>query len=193
MYYFLIPISIVAYKYRTNLGYYIMRSYSYLEILYEQCYKHFNVYTDHKLYVNGELVSNESEIKNHLHGVDAEDENIFEIEFNHNNRKYRIVGRDLEKLIAYVENIELNVEKVNKNPNNIYKWISATDHNGNDCLEIVKKYSGPLGDFYKHIDLEIKTHHLDWVKDKKINLVDFRLDEYTLDGTHHENTVNLEL
>ena len=73
----------------------------------------------------------------------------------------------------------------------IYKWISANDEAGNNYLELLKKYSGPIGDFYNNGGIKIKTKNLEWLKGKKIVITDFRMDEYILDGTNNEEFISL--
>ena len=63
----------------------------------------------------------------------------------------------------------------------IYKWISAEDTTNVCVLDTIKKSSGPLGDFYKHYNLEINSNYITNIIGKKITLIDFNLDEYTIE------------
>jgi len=179
--FYLIPISILTYKYRMNIGYYFMKSYSYLEIQYNRWYNNYYLNPNYKLYINGALVNDNKDIYHYTSSEKGEENLNYEIEYIYKNKLYRILGNNLEILLDFVENID-NYMKSNVD-NKIFRWISAFDEDNNCYLDIVKKYSGPLGDFYGNIyNLECYSKHFEWLKDKKITLIDFRLDEYILNG-----------
>ena len=107
-------------------------------------------------------------------------QNIYEIKYAYNNKFYSIYGNQIKKLLEYVENINLIIEKEMQKKTRIYKWISAEDNNNSCFLDIIKKSSGPLGDFYKHFNLEINSNNISEIIGKKIILIDYNLDEYTI-------------
>jgi hypothetical protein len=189
--FYLIPITILAYKYRMNIGYYALKSYSYLEILYYRWYNKFYMNPDYKLFINGNQVCNDKDIHRYSRSEIGEDNLLYEIEYIYKNKFYRIVGNNFSKLLDYLEKID---DYINANINNkqIYRWISAQDEDNNCYLELVKKYAGPLGDFYNHAsDIEIYSSQLDWLKGKIIRITDFRLDEYILDGNKMNDLIKL--
>jgi hypothetical protein len=189
--FYLIPITILAYKHRMNIGYYLMKSYSYLEIVYNRWYNKYYLNPDYKLYVNGNIISNMEDIHRYTKNEIDNKDLLFEIEYLYKNKFYRIVGNNLEKLLDYLEKIDEYI-KLNTDTNKIYRWISAVDDDNNCYLDLVKKYSGPLGDFYGHVsEIDIYHHNLEWLKDKKIRIINFRLDEYILDGTCKYQKVKL--
>ena len=180
--FYLIPITILAYKYRMNIGYYFMKSYSYLEILYNRWYNKYYLSSDYKLFINGQQISNDEDIYRYSRSEIGEDNLRYEIEYVYKNKLYRIFGDNLEFLLDYVDNIDMFM---NSNiDNKVYRWISALDEHNVCYLELVKKYSGPLGDFYGNLsNIDAYINQIDWIKGKKVTITDFRLDEYILDGT----------
>ncbi len=186
--YYIIPISILTYKYRNYCGYYLLKTYSYFEIIYNKWYNFSYINPNYKLFLNGNLILDTKEDINKY----SNENNNYEIEYSYKNRLYRIVGENLDELIEYLNNInhKLDSKNIEMTPK-IYKWISANDEEGNNYLEIVKKYSGPIGDFYNNSGLRIKTKNLEWLKDKKIVITDFRMDEYILDGTNYDQFISL--
>jgi len=186
--YYIIPISILTYKYRNYCGYYLLKGYSYLEILYNKWYNLSCINPDYKLFINGNLINNINEdIEKY-----SKEYNTYEIEYLYKNRSYRIVGENLEQLLEYLNNINniLDCRNGEMTPK-IYKWISAVDNEGNNYLELLKKYSGPIGDFYNNGGISCKIKNIYWLKEKKIIITDFRMDEYILDGTNSETIINL--
>lgn len=179
--FYLIPISILAYKYRIHIGYYFMKSYSYLEIHYNRWYNNYYLNPNYKLYINGTQVCNDSDIYRYSRSEIGEENLKYEIEYVYKNKVYRIVGNNLENLLDYVENID---SYMNSNVDSkIYRWISALDEDNKCYLDLVKKYSGPLGDFYGNIsNIESYSKQLEWLNGKKVTITDFRLDEYVLHG-----------
>jgi hypothetical protein len=148
---------------------------------------------DNKLFINGEQIFDKGDIHSYRHSQIDGREQVYEIEYIYKNKIYRINGNDLEKLLNYLDKIDIYADSCVDNHKKIYKWISATDNDGNCYLELVKKYSGPLGDFYNHVeDIEIFYKYNVWLKDKTIKITDFRLDEYILDGTKINNKIKLE-
>ncbi len=185
--FYLIPISILAYKYRTNIGYYLMKSYSYMEIVYYRWYNKYYMNPDYKLFINGKQIYEKGDIHRYSSSELGNEEIVYEIEYTYKNKFYRLASKNLDKILDYLDNIDNNVDTNEQNSKKIYKWISALDEDGNCYLDLVKKYSGPLGDFYSQNDeLEFMYNHIGWLKDKKITITDFRLDMYILDG-HKEN------
>ena len=186
--YYIIPISILTYKYRKYCGYYLLKTYSYFEILYNKWYNFSYINPNYKLYLNGNLIINIKEDVDKF----SNDNNIFEIEYSYKNRLYRIVGENLEELIEYLNTIDTKLDcKNGEMTPKIYKWISANDQEGNNYLDILKKYSGPIGDFYNHNNFKIKIKNMEWLKDKKIVITDFRMEEYILDGQNYESFISL--
>jgi hypothetical protein len=180
--FYLIPISILAYKHRMNIGYYFLKSYSYLDILYNRWYNKYYLNPAYKLFINGTQICNDGDIHRYSRSEIGNDNFRYEIEYLYKNKLYRICGTNLETLLDYVDNIDINVSS-NKD-NKVYKWISALDEDNICYIELVKKYSGPLGDFYGNLsNIDEYINHIDWIKGKKVKITDFRLDEYILDGT----------
>ena len=187
--YYIIPISILTYKYRNYCGYYLLKGYSYLEIIYNKWYNFSYINPSYKLFLNGNLIV---DIKNDIGKYSIDDNNIYEIEYSYKNRLYRIVGNDLEELLEYLNNMNQKIDSRNVEMTpKVYKWISANDEQGNNYLELLKKYSGPIGDFYINGGIRCKIKNLAWLKDKKIIITDFRMDEYILDGTQTDGFIIL--
>jgi len=183
--FYLIPISVLAYKYRLNIGYYFMKTYSYFEILYNRWYNRFYFNPEYKLWVDGKLVKNPKEIRNL-----SQEEHHYEIESTHKGRHYILPGTNLEKMMDYLENIDNHLDR--SSGSKVYKWISAVDEKENCYLDNVKKYSGPLGDFYSHHpDVHLEYGHLIWTRDKKIQITDFRIDTYDLVASSVEQKIVL--
>ena len=190
---YLIPISLLAYKYRTQVGYYLMRTYSYLEIYYNRWHNYYYLNPDYKLFINGKLVTDSSDIKRYSRDELGE-QCIYTVEYIYRNKPYRIIGDNLDKLLDYIENIETNINWDEDKKTKVYKWISAEDADGNCYLDLLKKYSGPLGDFYQHAGESINTNHghLYWLNGKKITITDFRCDMYELDQTRKDEKVKFD-
>ncbi len=187
--YYIIPISILTYKYRKYCGYYLLKGYSYLEIIYNKWYKFSCINPNYKLFLNGNLIT---DMKEDINKFSNDENNTYEIEYSYKNRLYRIVGENLEELLEYLNNINQKLDcKNGEMTPKVYKWISANDEKGNNYLELLKKYSGPIGDFYNNGGLRCKIKNIDWLKDKKIIITDFRMDEYILDGTLSEEYIIL--
>ena len=177
--YYIIPLGLFAYKYRTQLGYYLLRGYSYIEVLYNRWYNQLYVHPDYRLYFNGEEVT--TNIQTTL-GRDG----VYELEYNYRNRVYRIPGKKVEDLLDYLEKIDYYCNE--ENPATVYKWIMAEDEQGNDILDIVKRYAGPLGDFYKYAQPKEYSEFLPFLN-KKITITDFRCDTFELDFSHRIDRV----
>lgn len=190
---YLIPISLLAYKYRTHVGYYLMRTYSYLEIYYNRWYNRYYFNPDYKLFINGKQISDSNDIHRYSRNELGE-QCIYTVEYLYRNKPYRIVGENLDILLDYIENIETHVNTDEDKPRKVYKWISAEDEEGNCYLETVKKYSGPLGDFYQHAGENIQTNHdyLYWLNSKRISITDFRCDTYELDHKKKGEKIKLD-
>lgn len=191
--FYLIPISILAYKHRSSIGYYLMRSASYMEIIYNRWYNMYYLNPDYKLFINGKQLIDKTEILKHSSFENVSNELVYEIEYIYKNKMYRLMGNNLEKLLNYLEKINEHMDITENNSKKIYRWIAALDKDGKCYLELIKKYGGPLGDFYTQSadQLEIRYDHLGWLKWKKIVLTDFRLDEYVLDGTIENEPIKL--
>jgi hypothetical protein len=184
---YLIPMSILAYKNRNNIGYYILKTYSYLEIQYNRWYKSIYIDPDYKFFINGQLIQNQEELTKNEFTKDT----LFEIEYLKKPKRYRLAGKKRETMIDFLDNKDAIFNSDERNPRKIFRWISATDENNNKCyLEQVKKFAGPNGDFYiNEYDMEVES--VEWLKNKKLVLTDFRLDEYVLDGTQLNNRIQL--
>jgi hypothetical protein len=194
--FYLIPISILAYKHRASIGYYLIRTVSYMEILYNRWYNMCYLHPDYKLFINGKQIIDKNEIQSNSSSEndnDNDNELIYEIEYTYKNKMYRLIGNKLEKLLNYLENINEHMDITESNSKKIYKWISSFDEDGKCYLDLVKKYGGPLGDFYTQSsnELEIFTNNISWLKGKKIVITDFRLDEYVLNGTIENERIKL--
>ena len=190
--FYLIPISILAYQNRASIGYYLIRTVSYMEIIYNRWYNMCYLNPDYKLFINGKQIIDKNEIQSN-NSSESANELIYEIEYNYKNKLYRLMGNNLEKLLNYLDNINEHMDITESNSKKIYKWISALDENGKCYLDLVKKYGGPLGDFYTQSSdqLEIFSNNISWLKGKKIVITDFRLDEYVLNGNIENEPIKL--
>jgi hypothetical protein len=191
--FYLIPISILAYNHRASIGYYLIRTFSYMEIIYNRWYNMCYLHPDYKLFINGKQIIDKNEIQSNNSSENV-NELIYEIEYTYKNKMYRLMGNNLEKLLNYLENINEYMDITENNSKKIYKWISALDEDGKCYLDSVKKYGGPLGDFYTQSSadqLEIFSNNISWLKGKKIVITDFRLDEYILNGNIENEPIKL--
>jgi len=59
---YLIPMSILAYKHRNYIGYYLLKTYSYFEIQYNRWYKSIYINPDYTFFINGKLIQSQDEI-----------------------------------------------------------------------------------------------------------------------------------
>jgi hypothetical protein len=102
------------------------------------------------------------------------------------------MGNNLEKLLNYLDNINKHMDITENNSKKMFRWISALDEDGKCYLDLVKKYGGPLGDFYtQSSDFEIFSNNISWLKGKKIVITDFRLDEYVINGNIENEPIKL--
>ena len=190
---YLIPISLLAYKYRTYLGYYLMRTYSYLEIYYNRWYNKYYFNPDYKLFINGKQITDSNDIHRYS-GDELGEQRIYTVEYIYKNKFYRVMGENLDKLLDYIENIDTHLNWDENKPIKVYKWISAEDDEGNCYLENVRKYAGSLGDFYIHAKdlIEVEYGYFYWLNGKKITLTDFRCDTFELDSSKKGEKVKLD-
>jgi len=105
---------------------------------------------------------------------------IFEIKYTYNNKIYSIFGTQIDKLLDYVENVNSIIEQEYKKKTKNYKWISAIDNNNVCHLDIIKRVSGPLGDFYNHNNIDINFDYILDITENKILLTNYNLDEYII-------------
>jgi hypothetical protein len=188
--FYLIPISILAYKHRASIGYYLLRTVSYMEILYNRWYNMCYLHPDYKLFINGKQINDKNEIQ--PNNSENNNELNYEIEYTYKNRMYRLMGNNLEKLLNYLDNINKHMDITENNSKKMFRWISALDEDGKCYLDLVKKYGGPLGDFYtQSSDFEIFSNNISWLKGKKIVITDFRLDEYVINGNIENEPIKL--
>ena len=101
----------------------------------------------------------------------------YHIEYKYKNRPYSIYGKELDYILYYVKNIDTIINTNNKK----YNWIMANDDDDNNYLDKIKMISGPMGDFYKHYNIDINSDDIKCIRGKKINLIDHILDEYTIE------------
>jgi len=113
--------------------------------------------------------------------ITANNQNFFEIEYTYKTKTYSIYGNEITKLLDYVENVNAIIDIEYQKKSQIYKWISAVDDNNICFLDIIKKSSGPLGDFYKHYNIDIHSKHIPDIKGNRILLTNFNLDEYIIE------------
>ena len=188
--FYLIPISILAYKHRASIGYYLLRTVSYMEILYNRWYNMCYLHPDYKLFINGKQINDKNEIQ--ANNSENNNELNYEIEYTYKNRMYRLMGNNLEKLLNYLDHINNHMDITENNSKKMFRWISALDEDGKCYLDLVKKYGGPLGDFYtQSSNFEIFSNNISWLKVKKIVITDFRLDEYVLNGNIENEPIKL--
>ena len=188
--FYLIPISILAYKHRASIGYYLLRTVSYMEILYNRWYNMCYLHPDYKLFINGKQINDKNEIQ--PNNSENNNELNYEIEYTYKNRMYRLMGNNLEKLLNYLDHINNHMDITENNSKKMFRWISALDEDGKCYLDLVKKYGGPLGDFYtQSSNFEIFSNNISWLKVKKIVITDFRLDEYVLNGNIENEPIKL--
>lgn len=178
--FYLIPLSLLAYKYRYQLSWYLMWSYSFLEMKYVQL-------------TTGTTSSIAKPLDNTIASFSAssvlnEDLGIYEIPYKYMNRPY-VVAYDakseeeqkveIEKAQEVVQYVFF-IEKGELPPPKQYRWIDVTCNSGTeDTTSLVKKYSGPFGDFYEFADYRIpKTLYERFFKD--VVLTDYKLDEYRI-------------
>ena len=176
--YYLLPAVFCIYYFRYNLAEFTLRTISKIQISYEKWLKLKYPQPSYTIYLNGKLINKNDEIT--ALANDISKQNIFEIKYLHNSKKYSIYGVEFKNLLEYVKNIDVIIEKemVKKTP--IYKWISAEDENNICFLDTIKKISGPLGDFYKHYNININSDHISDILGKKIILTNYNLDEYII-------------
>jgi hypothetical protein len=160
----------LAYKFRVELGFMLLKTITRIEMSYNNWYKLNYGNNEYKVFVKSE---NDDGV------VDYDNSsNIYTIEYYFKNKTYRIVGSDLVKITDYVENIDTKINEYNTCKT--YRWIAAVDENGNCHLDDLKKLAGPLGDFYEHANLLINPKHVEFMKDHTITVTDFRLDEFII-------------
>jgi hypothetical protein len=177
--YFLLPFLFGIFYFRYSLLEFILRSTARVQINYNKWLNLKYPCLDYKIFINGKITDKNVDIKT-LH-ANSNKENIFEIQYPFNNKFYSIYGNEIQKLLDYVENINSIIEKEMQKKTPIYKWISAEDTDNVCFLDSIKKSSGPLGDFYKHYNIEMNSNYIANIKGKKITLIDFNLDEYIIE------------
>jgi hypothetical protein len=180
--FYLIPLSYYAYLYRFTIAEFLLRQYTKVEMSYNRWYKLKYPSTGYKLFINGHEVSNDDLVKKWSSSEIGENR-IYEIEYVYKNKHYRIGGKQLDQLLDYVENVDEKVAMADTSKT--FKWIAAVDDEGNCHLDLIKKLAGPTGDFYKHAEIDIHPNEISWLKNKKLTITDFRLDEYIIDENDH--------
>jgi hypothetical protein len=186
--YYLFPILFCIYYFRYNLAEFTLRTISRIEISYEKWLNVKYPPPSYTIYLNGKLINTNDDIT--ILNNRSSNQNIFEIEYLYNSKKYSIYGIELKNLLEYVKNIDVIIEKemVKKTP--IYKWISAEDDHNICVLNTIKKASGPLGDFYKHYNIDINSDYISDIIGKKIILTNYNLDEYFIKPSSVINLCN---
>ena len=122
--FYLIPISILAYKHRTSIGYYLMRTASYMEIVYNRWYNMYYLNPDYKLFINGKQIIDKNEILKYSSSENGSNELVYEIEYIYKNKIYRLMGNDLEKLLNYLEKMNEHMDITENNSKKIWGLIS---------------------------------------------------------------------
>lgn len=176
--FYLIPLSFLAYKYRYQLSWYLMWSYSFLEMKYIQL-------------TVGSKKSSETYLDNTIASFSTSSSlnrsfDIYEISFKYMNRPCVVAYEasseeeqkvEIEKAQDVVQYVYF-IEKGELPPPKQYRWIDATSSD-EDIMGHVKRYSGPFGDFYEFADYRIpKTLYDRFFKD--VILTDYKLDEYRI-------------
>jgi|688.fasta_scaffold287732_3 hypothetical protein len=177
--YYLLPFLFGIYYYRYTLVEFILRTISQIEINYNKWLKINYPHLGYKIYKNGNPIHINDDITTLTSNCNKQD--IFEIEYIYNNKIYSVYGSEIAKLIEYVKNVNSIIENETRKKTRIYKWISAEDENNICVLEIIKKYSGPLGDFYKHFNIDVNSNYISEIKGKNIVLIDYNIDEYRIE------------
>ena len=85
--FYLIPISILAYNHRASIGYYLIRTFSYMEIIYNRWYNMCYLHPDYKLFINGKQIIDKNEIQSNNSSENV-NELIYEIEYTYKNKMY---------------------------------------------------------------------------------------------------------
>jgi len=185
----------LSYLYRYDIATFLLKSYSYCEIYYNQYIDNRPLLSNnYKVYINNKRITNVEDLENHKNSL----ENKIEIHYEYRNRGYILVGYDLDKMVDYLQNIEKTISNLKP-----YKWIEAEivdpekveiDEeeylDDTDYLSIIKKYSGPTGDFYLHDIDNFGISGKDILDDEKIPILknsnlkiilnDFKLDSYEI-------------
>ena len=176
--YFLIPLLASSYYFRYTLLEYILRSISKIEINYNKWYRIKYPTIGYDIYMNRKLLNKNEHIPiiTSIYNNDT----IFEIKYTYNNKIYSIFGNKIDKLLDYVENVNSIIELEHQKKTKNYKWISAIDNNNVCYLDIIKRVSGPLGDFYNHTDIDINSDYILDITENNILLTNYNLDEYTI-------------
>ena len=190
--FYLIPLSFIAYKYRYNISWYLMWTYSFLEMKYVQL----TASAD-------ERPSNPQEQLDRtiasFHASPSLNETLgaYEISYKYMTRPYVIAysvpteGESstvaLEKAQEVVQYVYF-VEKGELPPPKQYRWIDATSSFAGSSastespMTYVKKYGGPFGDFYEFADYHLPKTLYDRIF-KDVVLTDYKLDEYRFNET----------
>lgn len=174
--FYIFPLLFCIYYFRYNLVEFILRTISKVEINYKKWLNLKYPPPSYTIYLNGKPINTNDDIINLNNHTSKQ--NIFEIKYLYNNKNYSIYGIELKNLLKYVKNVDVIIEKEMLKKPIIYKWISAEDENNICFLDTIKKASGPLGDFYKHYNIDINSDYINDIIGKKIILTNYNLDEF---------------
>jgi len=174
---YILPFFLCIYYYRYSLAEVLLRTITKIEINYNKWLLLKYPQPPFSIFFNNQQINYNDALKltNKL-----SNNSFYEIRYLYNTKIYSIYGSELNNLLYYVNNVNKLISKEFEKKTRIYKWISAEDINNNCYLDTIKKVSGPLGDFYKHYNLNINSDFISDILDKKILLTDYNLDEFTI-------------
>jgi len=153
-----------------NIGYYSIMFCSYLQLKYNNLFRH----TIKPGYIPIWHTDNSMSL---------------ELEYQHKNRLYKITGTNYSKIKHYIEYTLMNLSN-QQIP--YYKWISAEMINSiekidpDKLLSIIKMYAGPYGDFYAHSP-ELIQLPPQILNNTTIILMDNKLTNYTIDYSYKKD------
>lgn len=185
--FYVIPLSFFVYKYRYYIGWYVMWAYSIVEMKCVQTYRALTTETDSE----GNPIPPANHLTVQNPSVRNERLGVFEISYTYLKRSYTIThtAEDETKAREVIQYIYL-IEKGELPPPRVYRWVDASilgagaDENPDiqdERLAMVRKYSGPFGDFYAFVNYNIPQELYSAVF-KDIVLTDNKMDEYRLES-----------
>lgn len=173
---YILPFFLCMYYYRYNIIEFTLRNISTIEIKYQKWLNIKYPQPNYTIYLNNKEIN-----YNNLKYINKfNNTNKFEIKYRYKNKIYSIYSDELNTIKYYVDNIITIIDKEIEKKTPIYKWISAEDEYNNCYLDTIIKSSGPLGDFYKHYNLNINSDSISDIIGKKIILTDYNLDNYII-------------
>jgi hypothetical protein len=161
------------YYFRYKIGEFLVRKITTIQIEYNKWYIIKYPKPNYRIFKNeNNEILDENTVSNY-----GTNNDVYNIEYQYKNRTYSIHGKDLNNILYYVRNIDTIINPTNRK----YNWIMANDENDNNCLDKIKMISGPLGDFYRHYNIDIYSDDIKSIRGKRIKLIDHILDEYTIE------------